>query len=101
MEESSIDRWIVPVPESRDVLTEIARAGAQKMIAEMIHQEVEDWLAQRASLRDEQGRRQVVRNGYLPKREIQTGVGAVQIRQPRVRDRRSPDQAEPFPSVTT
>jgi putative transposase len=98
MAESSIDRWIVPVPESRDVLTEIARAGAQKMIADMIQQEVEDWLAARASLRDEQGRRQVVRNGYLPKREIQTGVGAVQVRQPRVRDRRSPDQAEPFSS---
>jgi putative transposase len=98
MEESSIDRFIVPVPESRDVLTEIARAGAQKMIADMIQQEVEDWLAARASLRDEQGRRQVVRNGYLPKREIQTGVGAVQVRQPRVRDRRPPDQAEPFTS---
>lgn len=98
MQESSIDRFIVPVPESRDVLTEIARAGAQKMIADMIQQEVEDWLAQRASLRDEQGRRQVVRNGYLPKREIQTGVGPVQVHQPRVRDHRGPDQAEPFTS---
>lgn len=98
MQESSIDRFIVPVPESRDVLTEIARAGAQKMIADMIQQEVEDWLAQRASLRDEQGRRQVVRNGYLPKREIQTGVGPVQVHQPRVRDHRPRDQAEPFTS---
>jgi transposase-like protein len=98
MEESSIDRFIVPVPESRDVLTEIARAGAQKMIAEMIQQEVEEWLAQRGSLRDEQGRRQVVRNGYLPQREIQTGVGSIKVRQPRVRDRRPPHQAEPFTS---
>jgi hypothetical protein len=60
MEESSIDRFIVPVPESRDVMTEILRAGAQKMLAEAIHQEVEGWIAQRASLRDEQGRRQVI-----------------------------------------
>ena len=98
MHESSIDRFIVPVPESGDVLTAIARAGAQKMLADMIQQEVEEWLAQRAHLRDEQGRRQVVRNGYLPEREITTGVGPVTVRQPRVRDRRPADQAEPFTS---
>jgi transposase-like protein len=64
----------------------------------MIQQEVEDWLAQRAHLRDAEGRRQVVRNGYLPERELTTGVGPVKIRQPRVRDRRPADQAEPFTS---
>lgn len=98
MRESSIDRSVVPVPQSQDVMTEILRAGAQKMLGEMIHQEVEDWLAQRAHLRDEQGRRQVVRNGYLPQREITTGVGPIVVQQPRVRDRRSADQAEPFSS---
>jgi putative transposase len=98
MHESSIDRFVVPVPQSRDVMTEILRAGAQKMLADMIQEEVEDWLAQRAHLRDEQGRRQVVRNGYLPKREITTGVGPIEVQQPRVRDRRSADQAEPFSS---
>jgi len=45
---------------------------------------VEDWLAERADLRDVQGRRQVVRNGHLPKREITTGVGPVEVQQPRV-----------------
>jgi transposase-like protein len=79
-------------------MTEILRAGAQKMLADMIQQEIEDWLVQRAHLRDEQGRRQVVRNGHLPKREITTGVGAVVVQQPRVRDRRPADQAEPFTS---
>ncbi len=98
MRESIIDRFIVPVPESRDVLTEIARAGAQKLLGEMIQQEVEDWLAGRAHLRDEQGRRQVVRNGHLPEREITTGVGPVKVKQPRVRDRRPPGEAEPFTS---
>jgi len=68
------------------------------MLADMIQQEVEDWLTQRAHLRDEQGRRQVVRNGHLPEREITTGVGQVKVKQPRVRDRRSEDQAEPFSS---
>jgi len=68
------------------------------MLAQMIQHEVDDWLAERADLQDEQGRRQVVRNGFLPKRRIATGVGQVEVRQPRVRDRRPADQAEPFTS---
>jgi len=98
MRESTSDRFVLPVPQSRDVMTEILRTGAQKMLAQMIQQEVDDWLAERASLQDEQGRRQVVRNGFLPKRKITTGVGQVEVQQPRVRDRRPADQAEPFTS---
>ena len=98
MRESSIDRNVLPVPQSRDVMTEILRAGAQKMLAQMIEQEVDDWLAERSSLQDKDGRRQVVRNGFLPERKIVTGVGRVEVRQPRVRDRRPADQAEPFTS---
>jgi len=98
MRKSTIDRFIVPVPQSRDMMTEILRAGAQKMLTQMILQEVDDWLAERASLQDEQGRRQVVRNGFLPKRKITTGVGQVEVQQPRVRDRRPAGQAESFTS---
>ena len=98
MNESTIDRFIVPVPGSQDVMTEILRAGAQRMLTEAIQQEVQDWLVQRAHLRDERGRQQVVRNGYLPEREITTGIGPVKVQQPRVRDRRPADQAEPFSS---
>jgi transposase-like protein len=68
------------------------------MLTQMIQQEVDDWLAERASLLDEQGRRQVVRNGFLPERKITTGVGQVEVQQPRVRDRRPAGQAEPFAS---
>jgi transposase-like protein len=64
----------------------------------MILQEVEDWLAEHEHLRDEQGRRQVVRNGFLPQRKITTGVGPIEVRQPRVRDRRPACQAEFFTS---
>jgi putative transposase len=98
MRESTIDRLIVPVPQSRDVMTEILRAGAQKMLAQMIQQEVDDWLAEHEQLRDDEGRRQVVRNGFLPKRQITTGVGPIEVQQPRVRDRRPADQAEAFSS---
>ena len=45
------------------------------------------------------GRRQVVRNGHLPERAIQTGIGAVEVQQPRVRDRRPADQREAFTSA--
>ena len=83
-------------PKSRDVMTEILRVGAQKMLTQMIQQEVDDWLKEHEYLQDEQGRRQVVRNGFLPKRKITTGVGQVDVQQPRVRDRRPADQAEPF-----
>jgi putative transposase len=98
MRESSIDRVVLPVPQVQDAMTEILREGARKLLGEMIREEVEGWLAERAHLRDEQGRRQVVRNGYLPEREIVTGLGPIAVRQPRVRDRRPDDQAEPFHS---
>lgn len=118
MRKSTIERVVLPGPQSqdicrngdvaaeeptaflssRDVMTDILRAGAQKLLGEMIQQEVEAWLEQHASQRNEQGRRQVVRNGYLPKRVITTGVGPVEVQQPRVRDRRPAGQAEPFTS---
>jgi putative transposase len=98
MQESSIDRFIVPVPQSQDVMTAILRQGAQRMLAQAIEKEVEDWLAGHAHLTNEKGQRQVVRNGHLPKRTITTGIGAVEVQQPRVRDRRPSGQAEPFTS---
>src|SRR5262249_57681055 len=61
--------------------------------------EVEDYLAARQDLRDEVGRQQVVRNGSLPQRIISTGVGPVEVKQPRVRDRRPDGQRETFHSA--
>jgi putative transposase len=49
-------------------------------------------------VKDQEGHRQVVRNGHLPQRTIMTGVGAVEVKQPRVLDRRPAEQAEPFSS---
>jgi putative transposase len=48
---------------------------------------VAEFFAEHGELKDEQDRQRVVRNGYLPEREIQTGIGAVAVRAPRVRDR--------------
>lgn len=73
---------------SRDVLTDILRQGAQKMLAEAIRNEVAEYLDNHAYLRDNRGHRLVVRNGHLPARMIQTGIGSVEVRQPRVNDKR-------------
>jgi transposase-like protein len=56
-------------------------------LAQAIEAEVAVLLAQYANHRDSQGRHAVVRNGYLPEREVQTGIGAVRVKVPRVRDR--------------
>lgn len=73
--------------EVRDPLTELLRQGARELIAEAVKAELEAFLSEYESLRDEQGRCQVVRNGYLPEREVQTGIGSVSVHVPRVRDR--------------
>lgn len=69
-----------------DQLTELLRSGAKKLVAQAIESEFENFLEQ-VSERLSDGRRRVVRNGYLPSREIATGIGQVCVQLPRVRDR--------------
>jgi putative transposase len=83
---------------SRDVLSEILREGAQAMLATAVEAEVAAWVEANEHVRDECGRRQVVRNGYLPERSITTGIGPIKVRQPRVHDRRQGEEREPFSS---
>lgn len=83
-----------PSTEAKDVLPEILREGAQTLLAQAIETEVAQWIDSHAQLKDENGHRLVVRNGRLPKREITTGVGQVEIEQPRVHDRRKGGAAE-------
>jgi len=79
---------------SRDILTEILRQGAQEMLAQAINNEVAEYIHAASDLRDDQGHRLVVRNGYLPARTIRTGVGPVKIRQPRVNDKRTNENGQ-------
>lgn len=79
-----------------DALTEILREGAQRLLSQAIQMEAEAWIAARANQVDAQGHRLVVRNGYLPEREVMTGIGMVPVRQPRVKDRRPVGQREVF-----
>ena len=73
--------------EGRDELTELIRSGARKLIAQALEAEVWELLSEFSGERDAQGRAAVVRNGYQPEREIQTGIGPVTVKVPKVRGR--------------
>src|SRR3954447_497209 len=88
MTESITDIRIVPLPKGQDVLTDLLRDGARRLLAEAVEAEVAAWIDAHAHLKDASGRHQVVRNGHPPERTIQTGVGPIEVEQPRVRDRR-------------
>ncbi len=70
-----------------DPLLGVLRAGARRMLMQAIEAEVEAFLAVHADQTDDRGRRRVVRNGHAPERQIQTGIGPLEVRRPRVRDR--------------
>ena len=75
-------------PESvDDPLTEIARDGARRMLAAALRAEADAFVAQHSEEVLPDGRQRVVRHGYGPERSIQTGIGALDVRRPKVRDR--------------
>ncbi len=68
-----------------DALTELLRAGAEKLIYRAVEGELADLLSVHSERRLEDGKAGVVRNGYLPARELQTGLGPVTVKIPKVR----------------
>jgi transposase-like protein len=80
---------------SDDPLLAVLREGARRMLMQAIEAEVETFLAAHAELTDEQGRRRFVRNGHAPERQLQTGIGPLEIHRPKLRDRGTAD-AEPI-----
>ena len=87
MKENTVVAFQNPSDFQKDPLTEVLQAGARELLAQAVEAEVSVFLGSHAALVDAAGRRRVVRNGYLPERFIQTGIGPVSVRQPRVRDR--------------
>lgn len=67
-----------------DLLTEVLRNGAHRLLAAAVEAEVDEFLSQHNT---GEGKPRFIRNGYLPEREIQTGIGNVAVEVPRVRDR--------------
>lgn len=70
-----------------DPLAELLRRGAKKLIEQAVSEEFELFLERHAERRDGEGRQAVVRNGYLPQREVLSGIGSVPVKMPRARDR--------------
>lgn len=99
MSESTTVMSSGPVAATQDVLTEILRDGARQMLSQAIQAEVAAWIEEHAHLKDQAGRQQVVRNGYLPERTLLTGVGPIEVKQPRVHDRRPSEEREKFTSA--
>ena len=74
--------------QPRKLLDELVREGAQRMLKAALEAEVDAFVEQHQGVVDDQGRRQVVRNGRLPARTVATGAGSLEVEQPRVRDLR-------------
>ena len=74
--------------EAKLDLDEIARRGARRMLAGALEAEVQDYLDSACGERDEHGHALVVRNGHAKEREVLCGAGAVEVKAPRVNDKR-------------
>lgn len=86
MSNNNIFQLKQPEETASDLLTDLLRDGARELIHQAVNAELEDLLAQYTDkLVDD--RQAVVRNGYLPKRTIQTGLGDVEVQVPKVRDK--------------
>jgi putative transposase len=68
-----------------DPLTELLRAGARQLICRAVEAELQELLAKHSQRRTADGKAGVVRNGFLPERGLQTGLGPVKVRIPKVR----------------
>ena len=81
-----------PLGASVSLLDEIAREGARRMLAAALRAEADAYIAQFVDERGEDGHRLVVRNGHHEARTVTCSAGAVQVRAPRVNDKRTDDQ---------
>ena len=86
MTRDTIVTFRAPDGFSPDPLADLLRRGARQLIAQAVEAELNAFLAAHGET-DAAGRKRLVRHGHLPEREVQTGIGAVPVRVPRVRDR--------------
>jgi len=96
MDEVTTDAVRFPEGMGQDPLTSVLRNGAQQLLTQAIEAEVAAYIDAHRDQRDERGHRLVVRNGHKPRRDLQTGVGPVSVRQPRVNDGRVDEHGQRF-----
>src|SRR5690606_10206503 len=87
MKDCNLKSVSTPVEKITDPLTELLRNGARDLIKQAVEAELCGMRSDYEDLKLIDGRQAVVRNGYLPERTIQTGIGDVIIKVPKVRDR--------------
>lgn len=87
MSNSTLKAFSSPVEANNDPLTELLRNGARDLIKQAVEAELASMLSEYKDYTLSDGRQAVVRNGYLPERTIQTGIGDVSVKVPKVRDR--------------
>ena len=87
MAKSIVVPFDIPSEFSADPLTEVIQAGARELLRTAVQAEVSAFISEHAHLLDEDGRQRLVRHGFLPEREMMTGIGSVPVQVPRVRDR--------------
>jgi len=80
--------------EIDDPLTEFLRSGAKRLIAQAVEAEFEAFLSDHAEKMLPDGRQRVVRHGHDPVRQIQTGIGPVDVTKPKARDRGAASESE-------
>jgi putative transposase len=68
-------------------LDELVRQGARQVIQQAIEAELAELMERFANVKTLHGQRAVVRNGYLPEREVLTAAGPIPVKVPKVRDR--------------
>lgn len=73
---------------ARSVLEDVLRDGARRLLQEAIEYEVLEYVQKFKEEKDKMNKRLVTKNGHLPARNILTGIGPINIRQPRVKDMR-------------
>jgi hypothetical protein len=89
MSKDSVIELKKPEALNDDPISEIVRNGARRLLAQALETEIEVFMSQYTELKNEPGRQRIVRNGYLPERQILRGIGSNPIKATRVRDRHS------------
>ena len=77
MTENTVIGFTKPSDFSPDPLTDVLRQGARDLLATAVQAEVAAFIAGHAHHLDDEGRQRLVRHGFLPEREVMTGIGKV------------------------
>jgi len=87
MEKCTKETQFIKEESTWSVLEQVTREGARKMLQLALENEVKEFVQKHSNLTDEDGRKVVAKNGYMPERDIVTGMGPLTIIQPRIDDR--------------